>query len=116
MPPRRTLRRASGAHPFAINDSAFSKPEATYVPTVCLFDCQMPRGNLEVVEPRSLVLASVADALDTRNYSSAWQIARQSRLDLNVIVDYDFEVFLAVRVKHTPCRVFVGRRRGGRCG
>eukprot|EP00873_Tetraselmis_striata_P004301 jgi/Tetstr1/424565/TSEL_015091.t1 len=55
---------------------------------------QMPRGNLEGVEPRHLVLAAVADALRGGNYGAAWRVARASRLDLNVLVDFRWPAFL----------------------
>ena len=50
--------------------------------------CQAPRGNLEVVRPRALVLPAVADALDKNDFSSAWFLATINRLDLNILIDY----------------------------
>ena len=55
---------------------------------------QMPRGNLEAVRPRALVLPAVACALDAVDYGLAWRLATENRLDLNVLVDHAWPVFL----------------------
>lgn len=49
---------------------------------------QAPRGNLEVIRPRALVLPAVAQSLDDQDYRRAWSLATINRLDLNVIADY----------------------------
>lgn len=41
---------------------------------------QMPRGNLEVVKPRMLVLAAMAAALQERQYTAAWELATANRV------------------------------------
>ena len=41
---------------------------------------QMPRGNLEVVAPRMLVLAAIAATLQERDYASAWELATTNRV------------------------------------
>jgi elongator complex protein 1 len=56
---------------------------------------QMPRGNLEAVRPRALVLPAVAAALDAADFAGAWQLATANRLDLNVLVDHAWPRFLA---------------------
>lgn len=40
----------------------------------------MPRGNLEGVSPRALVLAAVAEALNAHDYAAAWDIAGTNRV------------------------------------
>jgi len=40
----------------------------------------MPRGNLEGVCPRTLVLAAVASALQERRYAAAWELAITNRV------------------------------------
>ena len=47
---------------------------------------QLPRGNLEAVRPRALVLPAVAAALDGGDYASAWALCAANRLDLNLLV------------------------------
>lgn len=56
---------------------------------------QAPRGNLELVRPRALVLPAVAAALDAGDYERAWSLATVNRLDLNVLVDYRWPKFLS---------------------
>ena len=41
---------------------------------------QMPRGNLEGVFPRPLVLAAIARALDRAQYARAWRLATVHRV------------------------------------
>lgn len=47
---------------------------------------QMPRGNLETVNPRPLVLTAVAAALQQQQFAEAWDLATASRVDLNFLV------------------------------
>lgn len=49
---------------------------------------QTPRGNLETLYPRELVLATAARLLRTRQYAQALEVCRRHRLDLNLVVDY----------------------------
>ncbi|KAI9598831.1 IKI3 family-domain-containing protein [Syncephalis fuscata] len=46
---------------------------------------QMPRGNLETIHPRAMVLASVAERLDSRDYLAAFIDCRRHRVDTNVL-------------------------------
>ncbi|KAK9859824.1 hypothetical protein WJX84_001803 [Apatococcus fuscideae] len=55
---------------------------------------QMPRGNLETVCPRPLVVAAIADALQGHEYDRAWELAVDNRVDLNLLVDYCWPAFL----------------------
>ena len=55
---------------------------------------QMPRGNLETIWPRALVLAAVAHALDAADYAAAWDLTARNRLDPNIVVDYGWPAFL----------------------
>lgn len=54
---------------------------------------QMPRGNLETIAPRALVLASARELLSCRAYSRALELLRRHRVDLNFIVDFDPDAF-----------------------
>ncbi|KAJ1942211.1 putative elongator complex protein 1, partial [Kickxella alabastrina] len=63
---------------------------------------QMPRGNLETVRPRALVMSSVRRALDDRRYRDALLACRVSRIDMNILYDHnadqlsaDFAEFVA---------------------
>ncbi|CAG8791352.1 36002_t:CDS:2, partial [Racocetra persica] len=55
---------------------------------------QMPRGNLETIYPRALVLASVRDFLNKCDYSSAYKACRKHRIDLNILHDHSPDLFL----------------------
>ncbi|RHZ45275.1 hypothetical protein Glove_682g24 [Diversispora epigaea] len=55
---------------------------------------QMPRGNLETISPRALVLASVRDALNRLDYKTAYIDCRKHRIDLNILYDHSPETFL----------------------
>ncbi|KAJ1664171.1 putative elongator complex protein 1 [Coemansia sp. RSA 1813] len=49
---------------------------------------QMPRGNLETVRPRALVLASVRRLLEMRHYREALITCRVNRIDMNFVFDH----------------------------
>ncbi|TMW64229.1 hypothetical protein Poli38472_012851 [Pythium oligandrum] len=55
---------------------------------------QMPRGNLEGVAPRLLVLSLTVKHIQRYEYVQALEMCRRHRLDLNLLVDYDIEGFL----------------------
>jgi hypothetical protein len=65
---------------------------------------QMPRGNLEGVYPRLLVLAAVLGALRGGAYRAAWRLAAAQRVDLNLLVDDRWPAFLS----EAPAFVEVG--------
>ncbi|KAI9099473.1 IKI3 family-domain-containing protein [Phlyctochytrium arcticum] len=49
---------------------------------------QMPRGNLETISPRALVLAIVRRAIDAGDYTRAFVLCRKHRIDMNLLVDH----------------------------
>ncbi|EFJ51885.1 hypothetical protein VOLCADRAFT_87528, partial [Volvox carteri f. nagariensis] len=79
----------SGSGPAASTRPADVVP----LPVVVL---QMPRGNLEGVSPRALVLAALVGALRRRDFAEAWRLASVQRVDLNLLVrvDYGWPSFL----------------------
>lgn len=50
---------------------------------------QMPRGNLEGVYPRALVLRFVMLQIAQGQYGQAFTMMRQHKVDLNLLVDFD---------------------------
>ncbi|KAJ3416474.1 hypothetical protein HDV05_001632 [Chytridiales sp. JEL 0842] len=56
---------------------------------------QMPRGNLETIYPRALVLSSVRAALTRLDFKTAFVLCRKHRIDMNLIVDHDPEAFMS---------------------
>ncbi|GAB9467428.1 Elongator complex protein 1 [Globisporangium polare] len=56
---------------------------------------QMPRGNLECMAPRLLVLALAIKQIEQLQYVAALEMCRKHRLDLNLLVDFDSQLFLS---------------------
>ncbi|XP_053673500.1 elongator complex protein 1 [Anopheles nili] len=56
---------------------------------------QLPRGNLEAINPRVLSLCLIAKHLDALEYYEAFDIMRKERINLNLLVDHDFARFMA---------------------
>jgi elongator complex protein 1 len=50
---------------------------------------QMPRGNLETIYPRALVLAGIRKSIDERDYRAAFMACRSHRVDMNIIPDHN---------------------------
>ncbi|XP_001980535.3 putative elongator complex protein 1 [Drosophila erecta] len=55
---------------------------------------QLPRGNLEAICPRVLVLELVGDLLERKKYQEAMQMSRKQRINLNIIFDHDVKQFV----------------------
>lgn len=55
---------------------------------------QMPRGNLEAIQPRVLSLCIIGDLLDVGNYRKAFDLLRKQRINLNLLVDHSPVKFL----------------------
>jgi hypothetical protein len=55
---------------------------------------QMPRGNLEGVHVRALTLASVTERMLAHQYHDAMEEAALHRVDLNVLVDFQWPKFV----------------------
>ena len=54
---------------------------------------QMPRGNLEVIHPRALALQIIKQLLNKCDYKKTMEILRRQRINLNLIVDHNIELF-----------------------
>lgn len=55
---------------------------------------QMPRGNLEAIQPRVLSLCIIGELLDACDYRSTFDLLRKQRINLNLLVDHDPVKFL----------------------
>ncbi|GLB37914.1 hypothetical protein LshimejAT787_0409650 [Lyophyllum shimeji] len=64
------------------------------VPSAMSLVLQMPRGNLETINPRPLVMEVVKQDIAAGNYRKAFLACRKHRIDLNVLVEYDQTKFL----------------------
>lgn len=54
----------------------------------------MPRGNLETISPRAIVLYYLAELLEAKEWRNALLVCRQNRIDLNVLVDLNQPRFM----------------------
>ncbi|KAI0629477.1 IkappaB kinase complex IKAP component [Trametes polyzona] len=66
----------------------------TVVPSTMSLVLQMPRGNLETINPRPLVMEIVRQDIASGNYGKAFTACRKHRIDLNVFVEHDQEAFV----------------------
>ncbi|ELW64582.1 Elongator complex protein 1 [Tupaia chinensis] len=66
----------------------------TVVPQDTKLILQMPRGNLEVVHHRALVLAQIRKWLDKLMFKEAFECMRKLRINLNLIHDHNPKAFL----------------------
>ena len=55
----------------------------------------MPRGNLEGIQPRILLLKEVIGLIKGCAYGQAFRLLRQHKLDINLIYDVDPAQFVA---------------------
>lgn len=56
---------------------------------------QLPRGNLETIQPRVLSLVIIGELLDAHQYRKAFDLLRKQRINLNLLVDHNPCEFLA---------------------
>ncbi|KAL8606732.1 hypothetical protein ACOMHN_018766 [Nucella lapillus] len=84
------------AHPF--DESIRRVERGSRIVTVVAEDTklvlQMPRGNLEAIHPRALVLATVRRKLDRCEFGSAFIVMKKHRINLNLLYDHSPAVFL----------------------
>lgn len=67
----------------------------TIIPETAAVVLQMPRGNLETIFPRALVLAEIRRSIDRKEYKKAFMICRKQRVDMNILYDYSPEQLLS---------------------
>jgi elongator complex protein 1 len=66
----------------------------TVMPTKYSVVLQMPRGNLETIYPRAMVLAAIRRSIEAESYDEAFFTCRNQRVDMNILHDHDPERFL----------------------
>ncbi|WFD41450.1 Putative elongator complex protein 1 [Malassezia psittaci] len=64
------------------------------IPSAMALVLQMPRGNLETICPRPMVLDVIRDLIDQHQYGEAFIISRAHRVDLNLLYDHAPNMFL----------------------
>ena len=62
------------------------------VPSDTKLILQMPRGNLETIHPRPLVLSAIKKLLDTLRYQEAFIIMKRHRINWNLFYDHNPKV------------------------
>ena len=66
----------------------------TVTPTTFAVTLQMPRGNIETIYPRALVLSGIRTFIDRKDYRSAFLACRSQMVDMNILHDYAPEQFM----------------------
>ncbi len=67
----------------------------TVMPSIFALVMQMPRGNLETIYPRALVLAGIRLSINEREFKNAFLACRNQRVDMNILHDHAPEDFIA---------------------
>ncbi|KAG1767483.1 pol II transcription elongation factor [Suillus placidus] len=67
----------------------------TAVPSTMSLVLQMPRGNLETINPRPMVMEVVKSDLDAGLWRKAFLACRKHRIDFSIIVEHNQEAFMA---------------------
>ena len=67
----------------------------TVIPSAYAVVLQMPRGNLETIFPRVLVLSGIRRHILNLEYRTAFLACQTHQVDLNLLYDYQPEVFVA---------------------
>ncbi|KAL8995173.1 MAG: hypothetical protein Q9188_006876, partial [Gyalolechia gomerana] len=66
----------------------------TAMPSIFAVVLQMPRGNLETIFPRALVLAGIRQSIEEKKYKKAFLACRNQRVDMNLLHDHRPEQFI----------------------
>ena len=67
----------------------------TVIPSAYAVVLQLPRGNLETIFPRVLVLSGIRRHILNLEYRTAFLACQTHQVDLNLLYDYQPEVFIA---------------------
>ncbi|ODA83783.1 hypothetical protein RJ55_02299 [Drechmeria coniospora] len=65
------------------------------IPTNMSIVLQMPRGNVETIFPRAMVVAGIRSLIDEKNYKRAFSYCRTQRVDMNILYDHQPSQFLS---------------------
>ena len=67
----------------------------TVIPSSYAVVLQMPRGNLETIYPRVLVLSGIRRHIDELDYRSAFLACQSQQVDMNILYDHRPDLFMA---------------------
>jgi len=65
------------------------------MPSIHAVILQAPRGNLETINPRAMVLASVRKSIEMKEFRAGFMTCRTHRIDLNILHTHEPELFMA---------------------
>ncbi|KAH3669453.1 hypothetical protein OGAPHI_001574 [Ogataea philodendri] len=65
----------------------------TAIPSKAVVVLQAPRGNLETIHPRIMILTEVRHLIKHKQYKEAFIVCRTHRIALDILHDYDSESF-----------------------
>lgn len=65
------------------------------MPSIFALVLQMPRGNLETIYPRALVLVGIRESIDKKKYRKAFLACRNHRVDMNILHDHAPQQFIS---------------------
>ncbi|XP_039257546.2 elongator complex protein 1-like [Styela clava] len=65
----------------------------TVTPSDSRLILQMPRGNLELIHPRNLVLSLVKSLITSLKYGEAFTVMKKHRINMNLLYDIDKKMF-----------------------
>lgn len=64
------------------------------MPSIFAVVFQAPRGNIETIFPRALVLAGIRTFIDQKHYRAAFLACRSQMVDMNILYDYAPQQFM----------------------
>lgn len=64
------------------------------MPSIFAVVLQAPRGNIETIFPRALVLAGIRTFIDHKDYRAAFLACRSQMVDMNILHDYAPQQFM----------------------
>ncbi|ETN46250.1 uncharacterized protein HMPREF1541_00434 [Cyphellophora europaea CBS 101466] len=67
----------------------------TVMPSTYAVVLQMPRGNIETIHPRVLVLSGIRNHINNLDYRSAFLACQNQQVDMNILHDYQPDSFRA---------------------
>ncbi|CDK25738.1 unnamed protein product [Kuraishia capsulata CBS 1993] len=97
---KETFSSESDASPFQSSDDERTRMIergsllVTATPSSSAVILQAPRGNLETIYPRIMVMSKVRSDISRKKYKKAFLTCRIHRIDLDVLHDYNPELFL----------------------
>ena len=65
-----------------------------FIPSTNGIVLQIPRGNLETIYPRTIILSGLRELIKKKNYKEAFDICKIHYIDMNILCDLDMSTFI----------------------